>query len=172
MQLTDKKLVALLKEKDSLVTSGREVSKQIEKIEYEIKKLEDKEKAITLKVEPKELMKKSKELQDKINTLIADFEKVADDIKKEKLKAIPADIEKKHKDLLKEKENKERERNKIALKIQKIKDKAIPMIRKEVLPHLKEFEDIETAEIKGDVVEIKFFSHLEDWKKSFLKRTP
>jgi len=170
MQLTNKKILNLLTEKDELVSQGRQVSKEIEKLEYKIKNCEDRERAITLKVEPKELGDKAEALKKEINDKIKIFEKLADDIVKEKLKAIPTELEKKHKDLMAEKEKLERDRNKLALKVQKIKDKVVPLIKKEVEPLLKEFEDIETVEVKSGVAEIKVFSHLEEFKKNFKKK--
>jgi len=55
MQITDPKIIKLLIDKDELVKLGRATSKKLEKLEYKIKILEDKEKAITAKVEPKAL---------------------------------------------------------------------------------------------------------------------
>jgi seryl-tRNA synthetase len=170
MQITDSKIIKLLTDKDALVKLGRDTSKKLEKLEYKIKILEDKEKAITAKVEPSELGDKAELLKKEINDKIKEFEKIASDIVKEKLAAIPKDIEEKHKQLLKDKEQLERDRNKIALKVQKIKDKVVPMIKKEVLPHLAEFEDLESAEIKNGVCEVKKFSHLEEFKAQFKKR--
>ena len=170
MKITNNKLVKLLKDKDELVKVGRNTSKQIEKLDAKIKICEDKERGITEKVEPKELGDKTDKLQAEIQAKIKQFEKLAKEIMETKLKAIPASLEKEHKDLLAEKEKLERERNKIALKVQKIKDKAVPIIKKEVAPLLKEYEDIESAEVKGDAVVIKVFSHLEEFKARFNKK--
>jgi len=167
IKLTNKKIITLLSDKDALVTSGRDVSKKIEEVEYKIKTCEDKEKVITLKVEPKELGDRAEKLKLEINEKIKEFEKIASDIVKEKMEAIPKDLEKTHRDLMSEKEKLERERNKIALKVQKIKDRVVPMIKKEVEPQLKEYEDIETAVLKNGEVMVKTFSHLEEFKKSF-----
>jgi seryl-tRNA synthetase len=172
MQITNPKIVKLLTDKDELVKLGRETSKKLEKLEYKIKILEDKEKAITAKVEPTELGDKAEALKKEINDKIKEFEKIASDIVKEKLNAIPKDIEEKHKALLKEKEQVERDRNKIALKVQKIKDKVVPMIKKEVEPTLKEFEDLESANIKNGVVDVRVFSHLEEFKAQYKKANP
>lgn len=167
MDIINKKIVALLKEKDELVKQGRSVSNQIEKLELKIKELEDKEKAITEKVQPTELGEEAEKLKAEINEKIKQFEKIAQDIVTTKLKAIPEVIEKKHKDLLSEKEKLERDRNKLALKVQKVKDKVVPMLQKEIKPHLKEYEDVESAELKGEVVKVTIFSHLEEFKKSY-----
>jgi len=172
MQITDQKIVKLLTDKDELVKLGRETSKKLEKLEYKIKILEDREKAITAKVEPVKLGDRAEALKKEINDKIKEFEKIASDIVKEKLAAIPKDIEDKHKALLKEKEQMERDRNKIALKVQKIKDKVVPMIKKEVEPNLGEYEDLESATIKNGVVEVKKFSHLEEFKAQYKKANP
>jgi predicted nucleic acid-binding Zn-ribbon protein len=169
MQITNKKIISLLTDKDLLVKDGRAISKEIEKIDVKIKKCEDKEKAITGKVEPKELGEEAEKLKAQINELVKKFEKVSGDIFNEKMAGIPKDLETEHKDLLKLKEERERERNKIALKVQKIKDRVVPLIQKEVAPHLEEYEDIESISIKGGVAEVKTFSHLEEFKARFKK---
>lgn len=165
--IKNKKLLSLLLEKDKLVKEGRAISVAMEGVEKEIAKCEEKERKITAKVQPKELGEEADALKVKIDDLIKEFEVKANAITKMKLDAIPKDLEKKHRDLMELREKKERERNKIALKIQKIKDRAIPIIHKAVLPKLKEFEDIGTADVNGEVVEVQTFSHLEEWKKAF-----
>jgi len=169
MQITDKRIIKLLTDKDELVKEGRKISQNLEKIDYKIKVLEDKEKAITAKIEPKELGEQADKLKAQINELLKQFEKVSGDIFNEKMAGIPKAIETEHKDLLKLKEEKERERNKIALKVQKIKDRVVPLIKKEVTPLLKEYEDIESIEIKGEVANVKTFSYLEEFKTRFNK---
>jgi len=167
MHLYNKKIHSLLTQKDELVKEGRAVSKKLEKLEAKILDCENKEKDITAKVQPKELGDKAEELKAKINEMIKEFEKVAGEITQEKLAGIPKDLEKKHKELLADKEKLERERNKIALKVQKVKDRVVPLIKKEVEPQLKEYEDIETAVVKGGLVEVTTFSHLEEFKAQF-----
>jgi hypothetical protein len=68
---------------------------------------------------------------------------------------------------MKKREELERDRNKIALKIQKFKDKLIPMLKKEIKPHLKEFEDTQTVELKDGKVVVETFDYLEDYKARF-----
>jgi predicted nucleic acid-binding Zn-ribbon protein len=167
MHIYNKKILSLLQQKDDLVKEGRGVSKKIEKLDAKIKVCEDQEKAITLKIEPKELGEKAEKLKAEINELIKKFEKVASDITLEKMNGIPKDLEKKHRDFLADKEKLERERNKIALKVQKVKDRVVPLIKKEIEPQLKEYEDIETAVVKGGLVEVTTFSHLEEFKAQF-----
>ncbi len=165
--LNNPKLVKLLEDKEILVKAGRKVSSEIETIEFKINRYVEKEKAITAKVECKELVEKGTIINKQIDKLIAEIEVIAKEINTEKLSKIPKDVEVAHKDLMKQKEEKERERNKIALKVQKIKDKVVPIIKKEVKPLLKEYEDIETAKVEKGQVVIETFNHLEQFKTSF-----
>lgn len=170
LNIENKKIFGYLKDKDTLVKEGRKISQTIDDIQSEIMKLEADEREITGKVEPKELIEEGTKLQVEINASINKLEKLAKKIEQEKLDAIPADIKKKHLALIDKKQEKERERNKVALKVQKIKDRVVPMIKKEVTPHLEQYEDIETAVVKGQKVEIQIFSHLEQWKAAFTKK--
>lgn len=169
ISLEHPKLYKLLVDKDALVIEGRRISGTIENIEGKIKRFEDKEKAITIKViPPKELTDKGDALAKEMERIGNELNKIAHEINQSKLDAIPKDVKDAHMKLLKEKEVLERDRNKIALKVQKIKDKAVPIIRKEVTPLLKdEFDDIETAKTKDGKIVIETFNHLADWKKKF-----
>lgn len=170
IKIENKKLVKYLTDKDRLVSEGRAVSVEIDKIEKKIEKCESKEKEITASIQPKELGDEAEALKKEINDLMLKFEKVAGELTKLKLAGIPKKLETEHKDLLKLKEKKERERNKIALKVQKIKDRAIPIIQKVVAPQLNEYEDIQTATVKGDTVRVKVYSRLDEWKESYNKK--
>jgi hypothetical protein len=171
MEIKDPKIIKLLQEKDELVTIGRKVSVDIEQVEKKILKCENEERKITLKVQPVELEAQAEAMKIELNKKIKEFEKVAAMIRDIKLKAIPEKLETEHRAYMAEKEKLERERNKIALKVQKIKDKVIPMIGKIVKPTLKEFEDIESAVVEKDVVKIKIYSKLDEWKENYYKRT-
>lgn len=170
IKLKNPKLVKYIKEKDALVADGRAISKELKKMEKKMQRCEAKERKITAKVQPKELGDKAEALKKEINDKIQEFEKVAQEIQKVKLESIPEELEKEHKELMAQKEKKERERNKIALKVQKLKDRIIPIVQKELKPKLKKYEDLETAEVKGDEVVVKTFSHLDDWKKRWDER--
>lgn len=163
------KLAKLITDKDILVTEGRKISGEIDKIERKVKEYEEKEKRITAKVvPPKELTDKGDDLVKQITKLNIELTAIADSINKSKMDAIPEEMIAGHKLLLKEKESLERERNKVALKVQKIKDKCVPLIQKEVKPHLKrEYDDIETARVKDGKVVISTYNRLDDWKKTF-----
>lgn len=169
LKIQNKKILEYLKQKDLLVRQGRGVSEEIEKIEAEIAELDTKEKEFTTACEPKELLDEGKASQEEINRLIEKLQAVSEKIKDEKINSIPKEMVEKHYKLRDTKEKLERERNKIALKIQKIKDKVIPMIQKSVVPHLKEYDDIEKAEVVDDEVVVTIFNRLEEFKKQFKK---
>lgn len=172
IELDNPKLVKYIKDKDELVAEGRKITRDIEVIEAKVKTFENKEKAITGKVAvPKELEDRGNKLAEEINAKIKELEAIGKEIETEKLKAVPEEMKKDHLELLAKKEKLERDRNKIALKIQKIKDRVVPMIQKEVKPLLKnEYDDIETAKVKGDTLIINTFNHIEDFKSKFKKR--
>ncbi len=170
IKIEDKRVLKYLEDKDVLVKSGRRISDEIVRIENKITDCETKEKKITEKRQPKELGEKAEALKVQINKLVGEFEKICGAITVDKLSAIPKELEKTHKDLLKLKEEKEQERNKIALKIQKIKDRVVPIIKKHVTPLLKEYEDIQTAEIKKGEVVVSVYSALDEWKQAYKKK--
>jgi len=166
--ISNKKLREYLEEKDILVTKGRKISIELEGIEVELEKMRTEQRKYTNECNPKELMEKGDALQNKINAEIEELEKIGNEIQQIKLAAIPPEKKKAFEDLKTIKEGKEIERNKIALKVQKIKDRAIPIIQKEVRPLLKdEYDDIETANIKGGKIVVDTFNHLQDWKNKF-----
>lgn len=168
IEINSKRLHDLICDKDALVSTGRQISRNIEDIERKIKVFEEKEKAITGKViPPKELTDKGDALVKQITGLNIELTKIADSINKSKMDAIPKDMLEDHKALLKDKEKLERERNKVALKVQKIKDKVVPIVQREVKPMLEDYDDIETAKVKDGKVVISTFNHLEDFKKKF-----
>lgn len=170
IKIKNKKILCYLNDKEELVASGRKISKDIENLEIEISKLDKKERSITDKVMPKDLIDDGEALKKEINDKIEILGKIGKKIEDAKISAIPKDMVELHYKLRNEKEKLERDRNKIALKIQKIKDRVIPMIKKEVLPQLSEYEDIESSEIVDDEVVIKTYDRLEEFKKSFKKR--
>lgn len=168
IELQNKRLYDYIVEKDRLVDIGRGFSRDIETIDVKIKKLENKEKAITGKVvPPQDLVDKGEALAKQITDLHVELTKIAEAINKTKMDAIPTEMIGEHRGLLKEKEQKERDRNKIALKVQKIKDKLIPIVQKEVKPLLGEYDDIETARAKNGKVVIETFNHMTEFKKRF-----
>lgn len=168
IEITHKKLHDLIVDKDALVTTGRGISRKIDEIDVKIKRLENKEKAITGKViPPKELTDKGDAIAKDMIAKEKELNKITGEIHKLKMDAIPQNMLDDHKQLLKDKEVLERDRNKVALKVQKIKDKCVPIIQKEVKPLLGEYDDIETAQVKDGKVNIKTFNHLDDFKSKF-----
>jgi seryl-tRNA synthetase len=172
IKLANKKLRDLLTEKDVLVRAGRKISGAIEILERKLEKQKDIQRKYTEECNPTELIEKGNALQDKLNEGIAELEKIGEEIQAIKIAAIPAQHVAEYERLKTEKEEKERDRNKIFLKVQKIKDRSIPIIQKEVKPLLKDYEDINTADLKGDVVVVTTFSHLEDWQEKFWAKNP
>jgi DNA repair ATPase RecN len=166
--IANKKLRQYLQEKDALVKSGRKESEKIEKIEKRIEELKIDQRKYTEACNPALLIKKGDELRDKINADINKLEQIGNQVQEIKIEAIPKEIKFEYEKLKKEKADLELSRNKIALKVQKIKDRSIPIIQKEVQPFLKEeFDDIQGAEVKGDVIIVTTFNHLEEWKTAF-----
>lgn len=167
IKIDDPKIIELIRQKDEEVKKGREVSKEIDVIQKEIDELTEKEMKITAKVEPKELVEKGEKIKEEINVKIKELEEIAQKIREAKLDAIPKDMEKRHLKLNDKREKLEQKRNKIALKVQKIKDRMVPKIQKIVKPQLEEFEDLMTAELKDEVVEVEVFNHVDEWKSQW-----
>jgi predicted nucleic acid-binding Zn-ribbon protein len=161
------KLYKLIEDKDTLVKQGRKISSELETIEFKINKLQDKEKVITGKHENKDLATRGEIARLEMERAMKAFDKVAAEIHADKLEAIPKTMKDEHYAFMKKREELERDRNKIALKIQKFKDKLIPMLKKEIKPHLKEFEDTQTVELKDGKVVVETFDYLEDYKARF-----
>lgn len=171
LKIQNKKIHDFIVMKDELVTKGRAITADIEAVEKKIKACENKEKEITGKIEPDpELKAEGDRLVGIFNETMKKIEEIGNKIEAKKMEAIPKELIDEHKEFLKEKEQLERERNKIALKVQKTKDRVIPIIQKEVKPHLKEYDDIETATVKDGEVLITTFNHLDDWKRKFKQR--
>lgn len=165
--ISNKKLREYLEEKDELVKKGRKVSVEIDKMDVRLEEMKVEQRKYTEECNPAELIQKGDTLRDKINAEIEELEKIGKEIQDIKLAAIPEAKKKAFEDLKKVKEETERERNKIALKVQKIKDRAIPIIQKEATPYLGEYDDVETATIKGQKIIVETFNHLEQWKMKF-----
>lgn len=171
IELNNKKIYDLLEQKEVLVKAGRKLSSEIETLQHKITKYQDKEKKITEACKVPDLEKKIETLGKEVEERVNEMEKILEEIRNIKLASIPADLKKEHLELIKQREAKERERNKVALKIQKIKDKVVPVIQVETKPFLKEYDDIETAELKDGLIKITTFNHLENWKKEFRSRS-
>lgn len=170
MEIINKKLHELLQEKDELVKKGRKLSAKVDIANLKIQKNEEKQRKFTNDCEPKELIDKGNELAVAIEKGLTELETLQKQIHQKKLEAIPDSVAREFEELKKELDMYENDRNKIALKVQKIKDRAVPIIQKEVKPFLTEFDDIETAELKGEKIIVKVFNHVEQFKDTFRKK--
>lgn len=170
MEIQNDKLYALLSEKDELVRKGRKVSAKVEITNLKIEKNKDKQRKYTEELEPTELIAKGNELSKVIEANLTALENIQKEVHTLKIQNIPADVATEYENLKKELESHELERNKLALKVQKIKDRSVPLIQKAVKPFLKEYEDIESAELKNGKIVVKIFSHLEEWKQKFAEK--
>lgn len=168
-ELYDEKLHEYLSEKDELVKKGRKLSAKVEITQRKIEANEKKQRTHTA-YKPQELWDKAVALDAKIAKDLTELEGIQKEVMKIKAERIPATVAKEFEYLKKEKEDYEIERNKVALKVQKIKDRAVPLIQKLMKPFLGEYEDIDTAELKGEKIIVKTFSHLENWKENFAKK--
>lgn len=176
--INNKKLTDWIVMKDELVTKGRSISKEIEKIEKKTHTFELMEKRLTGKiVPPKDLTDRGDAIVKEVTKLQTELTKIANEINKSKLDAVPEKMKNEHLQLLKDKEVLERDRNKVALKVQKIKDRIVPLVQKEVKPlicaekiqmvDIGKFDDIETAKVKDGEVVISTFNHLTDFMAKF-----
>lgn len=153
IKINDRKIEDLLREKNDLVEEGRSVSRMLEGLDKLIQKNLDKQRAITSQIEPEDIKKRGEEAVKIYNEAVLNLDKVTNEMTQAKLAGLPDDVRNEYNDLQKRKEGMEKQRNKIALKVQKIKDRVVPAIQKKVVPLLKDFEDIDTAElIKGNIV--------------------
>lgn len=170
IKLFDPKLKEYLKDRNELVKEGRKLSGQIEIVDRKLDKNKEKQRKYTAEMEPKELIDRGWELDKKIAADLTELENIQKEIHKLKVLNIPEAVGNEYETLKKQKEDIEIERNKVALKVQKLKDRLIPIAQKLMRPHLGEFEDMESVEIKGEKIEVKVYSHLNDWKKAFKEK--
>jgi len=176
LKIMDSKMVKFLRDKNQLVEEGRKISKEIEEVDKDIAKNNEKQKEYTIKVEPPEIVKRGQDLVNEINALLQKLDDTAKEMENKKLEAIPFEVRQEYFELKDRKEKLEKERNKTALKVQKIKDKVIPMVRKRALPLITEYEDINTAEVENGVVVVEVVDLLQEklagvekWKTNFTK---
>lgn len=174
MILIKNKIVAqLLEKKDSEISKGRLLSKDIEKNNKRIEELKKIERDITEKVECKELIEEATALAGEIDKKYEILNELYEKVRAEKIKAIPDDVRKEHESLIETNKKIEKQRQRHGEAVQKIKEKVVPTIQKKVAPDLpSEFHDIGTAKLnkEGDV-EVEIFSHIDEFKKKFRERT-
>jgi predicted nucleic acid-binding Zn-ribbon protein len=169
--LENDKIAKLLQEKSDLVTTGRTISEEIEKLEADMQDIDNKMKEIEKTVDVTEFSAREKEVTNTVEKAIADMNQIQSEIRAKMLSNIPKELGDTYDSLKKQKEEKETERNKVALKVQKYNDKIIPLGRKLIKPHLEDtFDDYETIGLVDGKVTATIFNHLEDFKTMFNKK--
>lgn len=169
--IENKKLAELITKKGELVTKGREVTDQIEKLEIEMEVINQELIAEEKKVDIQDLLDKEKVITAKVDEAIKEMHAVNKEIKDRMLSQVPPELHTQYDELLKVKEEKEGERNKIALKAQKYNDKIIPMARLMIKPFLQDqYEDYDSLQLEDGEVVATIFSHLNDFKTNFKRR--
>lgn len=169
-KLENEELRSLIGEKGKLVSEGRTLSEEIEKLEIEMSKIEELLKVEEKKVDLTELHKKEKAITKRMEKCIEDIDEVTQEIYAKIKAETPQEIRDKYDELNKQKEEKETERNKIALSAQKFNDKIIPLSRELMKPLLQdEYEDYDTVFLKDGQITCGVFSHLDDFKTNFNK---
>jgi uncharacterized protein YoxC len=165
--IINKKLREYLVEKDEIVKKARKISVELEVVDKTLEEMKTEQRKFTEECIPSELIAKGDALKDKINKEIEELEKIGKEIQDVKVAAIPKEKVKAYEEMKKTKEGMEQDRAKLALKVQKIKDRVAPIIHKEMKPHLGEYDDIETATLKGEKILVETFNYLEEWKAKF-----
>lgn len=169
--LENEKLSKLLTEKSELVTTGRAISEEIEKLEAEMQQIDDEMKKIEKTVDISSFKVREQEITSKVEVAIQEMEQVQKEIKELMVAAIPAELGSRYETLKEEKDKKENERNKIALKVQKYNDKIIPQGRKLMKPYLEDnYDDYDTISLQNGKIVASIFNHIEDFKANFKKK--
>lgn len=169
--LEDAKLKKLLTEKSNMILDGRKISEDIDAVQAEMD-------AIDKEVQTVEATLVAEDLKERANGITAEFNAVMakmDELKKEHRERlgtiVPQELKDKYDAKKTEKDSLETQRNKIALKAQKWNDKIIPIARRIMSKHIEnEFEDYDTLRLENGEVVATLFSHLEDFKREYLKR--
>lgn len=168
--LENEKLSKLLAEKSELVTTGRAISEEIEKLEAEMQQIDDEMKKIEKTVDISSFKAREQEITSKVEVAIKEMEQIQKEIKELMVAAIPTELGSKYETLKEEKDKKENDRNKIALKVQKYNDKIIPQGRKLMKPYLDDiYDDYDTISLKDGKIVASIFNHVEDFKANFKK---
>lgn len=169
--IKNEKLKKLLEERKNMVNSGIEMSKEIERLETEMKEIDEEIKVIEKGVDVSDIDNEAKELTDKFLELQKEMDVVSQKIYDRLSEFVPKELKDKYHEMHSQKEKLEEDRNKLALKIQKYKDKIIPIARKEIKPFItEEFEDFEGVEVVDGEVQGTIFNHLYDFKKRFFEK--
>lgn len=169
--LENEKLSKLLAEKSELVTTGRAMSEDIEKLEAEMQEIDNEMKKIEKTVDISSFKTREQEITSKVEVAIKEMEQIQSEIKELMVAAIPGELGSRYETLKEEKDKKENERNKIALKVQKYNDKIIPQGRKLMKPYLEDnYDDYDTISLVDGKIVASIFNHIEDFKANFKKK--
>ena len=168
--LENEKLSKLLAEKSELVTIGRAISEDIEKLDLEMSEIDTKMKEIEKTIDISFFRIREKKVTEKVDEAIKEMEQIQKEIKEKMIAAIPKELGNKYDELKNTKEKLENDRNKIALKVQKYNDKIIPQGRKLMKPYIEDaYDDYDTISLKDGKIVASIFNHVEDFKANFKK---
>lgn len=166
--IENNKLKKLLEEKSVLITEGRGVSEEIEKLEKEMEEIDIKIQEEEKGVDIGDLLLLEKQQVAIVEECVEEMEKIKQMIYDRMKEKTSPELREKYEKIKKVKEEIENKRNKIALKAQKYNDKIIPLGRKLMKPFLEDkFEDYDTIRIENGEIVCTIFSHLEDFKNNF-----
>lgn len=169
--LQDEKMKKFLTEKSLLVTTGRGISEEIEKLEAEMQEIDNQMKEIEKTVDISEFVEREKEISAKVDVAIQEMDQVQKEIRDKMIATIPPELGARYEEIKTKKEQLENDRNKVALKVQKYNDKIIPFGRKLMKPHLEDnFDDYETIGLEDGEIKAVIFNHVEDFKTAYNKR--
>lgn len=170
VKLISPKLMKLVTEKGLIVEKGRKISEQVEKDEAELLEIDKEIQAAEKTADLADLNEQAQVITDRFNAVVQEMETLKKRMYERVKEKVPAELPAKYEAKKKAKEDREEERNKLALEITKYNDKIIPLARKLMAKELtNEYEDFETLKIEDGVLVGSIFSHLEDFKKNFIK---
>lgn len=171
IKLDSPKLFSMIREQESIILEGREISEDIESLEKQMDSIDQEVQEAEKKADLSALDDESKVITETFNKAIADMEALKKRIYEHVKKSVPPELVEKYESVKKDKEALEEKRNKCGLKIQKKRDKIIPLGQKLMKPFIQnQFEDYDTIRIENGELVATIFNHLEDFKERFLKR--
>lgn len=171
IDLESPKLFELLQRKGDLIVSGREKSEEIEKVEIEMKAIDEQIQVFEKSVDTHEFDAEAKALTESMNAIVQQMDELKAKVRERLLKAISPDAIALYEQKKKEKEVKEGERNKIALKVQQYNDKIIPLTQKLMKPFLKEEgDDYDSIRLEDGKIVGTIFNHFDTFRQNYNKR--
>lgn len=171
IELKDDKLKSLLEAKGELITKGRAVSEEIEKLEKEMAEIDAQLVEAEKEIDISDIDANAQDITNRFNALKEEMDEVNRRVRERLVSKVPRKLRNDYDEKATKKKELEEERNKIALKAQKHNDKIIPIVKKLLKPYLtNEFEDFGSVKVEDGVVKGEIYSHLEEFKKSFLAK--